>query len=121
LHDGKSAITPKEAPSDARRWQAKGLSHHRWSLAAAADGDSSCSALSQGDRVLEWGAWVQPLAGAFQEHQHKILEIRWREPDPNDRSKPAEHIEGINAATERGSAREMAGTLEKLGESGVEE
>jgi hypothetical protein len=39
---------------------------------------------------------------AGQEQVHKILEIRWKEPDPNDRSKPAEHLEGLNAAAERG-------------------
>jgi hypothetical protein len=62
--------------------------------------------LQASDRIMAYGYGkpVQPLAGAFQEHQHKILEIRWREPDPNDRSKPAEHIEGINAATERDPA-----------------
>jgi hypothetical protein len=34
-----------------------------------------------------FGKPVQPLAGAFQEQRHQILEVRWMPPDPNDRSK----------------------------------
>jgi hypothetical protein len=34
-----------------------------------------------------FGKPVQPLAGAFQEQRHQILEVRWMPPDPNDKSK----------------------------------
>src|SRR6476660_9037067 len=34
-----------------------------------------------------FGKPVQPLAGAFQEQRHQVLEVRWMPPDPNDRSK----------------------------------
>ncbi len=33
-----------------------------------------------------FGKPPQAIQGHFQERKHQILEVRWMEPDPNDRS-----------------------------------
>ena len=39
--------------------------------------------------IMEYGYGkpVQPLTGAFQEHSHRTLEVRWMPPRPDDHSK----------------------------------
>jgi hypothetical protein len=91
-----------------------GQKYHRYTTADRI----KCSELIM---AYGFGKPVQPLTGAFQEQVHKILEIRWKDRDPNDRSKPAEHIEGINASAEGNTAAGVAGSLGEMGESGLGE
>jgi hypothetical protein len=48
--------------------------------------------LEASDRIMAYGFGKPPQAieAHFQEHSHKILEVRWMPPDPNDRSKVIE-------------------------------
>jgi hypothetical protein len=91
-----------------------GQKYHRYTTADRIE----CSKLIM---AYGFGKPVQPLTAAFQEQVHKILEIRWKDRDPNDRSKPAEHIEGISASAEGNAAAGVAGSLGEMGESGLGE